>query len=64
VERAVDALLKVLVPSLPAWLIAPVAIMVIVIIAWPSVRQIWQDSILFYRLYAREKMRLELLLSE
>ena len=58
---AVDALLKVLVPGLPAWLIVPAAIMVIIIIAWPGVRQIWQDIIPSYRLYAREKMRLELL---
>lgn len=53
----VDAIL----PTLPPFLIAPVSILLILIFMWPTLREIWHEVIPSYRLYSRERMRLELL---
>ena len=56
-----DKLFDALVPRLPTSLAIPAALVLILLLAWPNIRIIWQDIIPFYRSYSREKMRLELL---
>jgi hypothetical protein len=47
--------------ALPAWLITPAAITALFLLAWPSLRDVWQAIIPSARTYAAEKRRLELL---
>ena len=56
-----DKLFEALMPRLPPWLIPPGAIVVLLILAWPVLSEIWIVVIPSYRRYAREKRRLELL---
>ena len=56
-----DKLFEALMPQLPPWLIPPGAIIVLLILAWPVLSEIWSVAIPSYRRYAREKRRLELL---
>ena len=56
-----DKLFELLQPGLPPWLVPPGAIMLLFLIAWPVLREIWTGVIPSYRRYAREKRRLELL---
>lgn len=60
-EFFMDKLFEALMPRLPPWLIPPGAIVVLLILAWPVLSEIWIVVIPSYRRYAREKRRLELL---
>jgi hypothetical protein len=57
----VEKIFESLLPGLPPWLVPPGAIMLLFLIAWPALREIWTGVIPSYRRYAREKRRLELL---
>jgi hypothetical protein len=56
-----EKIFETLLPGLPPWLVPPGAIMLLFLIAWPALREIWTGVIPSYRRYAREKRRLELL---
>lgn len=56
-----EKIFEALLPGLPPWLVPPGAIMLLFLIAWPALREIWTGVIPSYRRYAREKRRLELL---
>jgi hypothetical protein len=56
-----EKIFESLLPGLPPWLVPPGAIMLLFLIAWPALREIWTGVIPSYRRYAREKRRLELL---
>ena len=56
-----EKLFESLQPGLPPWLVPPGAIILLFLIAWPALREIWTGVIPSYRKYAREKRRLELL---
>src|SRR5215208_6775233 len=56
-----DKLLDVLRPALPSELVIAAALVLLLLLAWPPVREIWQVSIPSHRAYASEKRRLELL---
>jgi hypothetical protein len=47
--------------ALPSWLITPAAIAALFLLAWPSLRDVWQAIIPSARSYSAEKRRLELL---
>jgi hypothetical protein len=54
-------IIDVLLPQLPASLVIPTALVLILILMWSRLRQIWQDVLPSYRSYSQEKMRLEIL---
>jgi len=56
-----DKLFDLIVPQLPGWSIIPAAAILLFFIAWPTLQAIWKETVPSYRLYTREKMRLELL---
>ena len=56
-----DKLFDAIVPSLPAWSVIPVAVILLFVLGWPAFHAMWKEIVPSYRLYAREKMRLELL---
>ena len=56
-----DQLVESLLPRLPAWLIPPGTVVLLLLLIWPVLREIWTEVIPSYRKYAREKRRLELL---
>lgn len=56
-----DKVLESLLPTLPPGFVVPGAIILLFLIAWPALREIWTGVIPSYRRYAREKRRLELL---
>ena len=56
-----EKIFESLLPGLPPWLVPPGAIMLLFLIAWPALREIWTGVIPSYRRYARERRRLELL---
>ena len=56
-----DKLFDLIVPQLPGWSIIPAAAILLFFIAWPTLQAIWKEIVPSYRLYTREKMRLELL---
>lgn len=56
-----DKIFDLIVPQLPGWSIIPVAAILLLFIAWPTLQAMWREIVPSYRLYTREKMRLELL---
>jgi hypothetical protein len=56
-----ENLLEALLPKAPPWLLVPGAVILIFLLAWPSLHEIWTILIPSYRVYAREKRRLDLL---
>jgi hypothetical protein len=61
VVAVLEKFLDLILPKTPPWLIVPVAIIVLFLFAWPTLRDIFTESLPSYRKYAREKQRLELL---
>jgi hypothetical protein len=56
-----DKLLELLQPALPAWLITPAIVVALFLLAWPSLRDIWQSIVPSARHYSAERQQLELL---
>lgn len=56
-----EKFLDLILPKTPPWLIVPLTIIVLLLFAWPTLRDIFTESLPSYRKYAREKQRLELL---
>jgi hypothetical protein len=56
-----DKLVETLLPAAPQWLIVPGTVILLVLLAWPVLSEIWTGVLPSYRRYAREKRRLELL---
>jgi hypothetical protein len=53
--------LQLLTKTLPPQLLAPVAAVLVTLLLWPTLRDVWQSTIPSHRTYTREKRRLELL---
>jgi hypothetical protein len=56
-----DGIFDKILPKLPAWMIVPIAIFWLFLLAWPVLKEIWFSVIPSYRAYTREQRRLELL---
>jgi len=56
-----DKMLPGLLSPLPAWLVWCLFFVLILLKAWPTIREMFRDALPTYRSYTREKMRLELL---
>jgi hypothetical protein len=58
---SLDKLVEMLLPGTPRWLIVPGTVILLILLAWPVLSEIWTGVLPSYRRYTREKRRLELL---
>lgn len=55
-----DKIWEILLPSIPPWLLWPIAVIALLLFLWPRLRAVWQDFVPSQRAYNRAKMALEL----